>query len=78
MDSKKQKQKVNHVVIVTSEATDASVKQYRIKPWLLWMVVIVICVVIGAGLGYIIYEEQIWDFVRVYQRNDKKSVLRIK
>lgn len=24
------------------------------------------------------YEEQIWDFVRVYQKNDKKSVLRIK
>ncbi|MBQ7775218.1 MAG: M23 family metallopeptidase [Lachnospiraceae bacterium] len=61
MDSKKQKQKVNHVVIVTSEAADASVKQYRIKPWLFWTVVIVICVIIGAGLGYIAYEEQIWD-----------------
>lgn len=24
------------------------------------------------------YEEQIWDFVRVYQKNDKKSVLRVK
>ena len=24
------------------------------------------------------YEEQIWDFVRVYQKNEKKSVLRIK
>ena len=24
------------------------------------------------------YEEQVWDFVRVYQKNEKKSVLRIK
>ena len=24
------------------------------------------------------YEEQIWDFVRVYQKNEKKSILRIK
>lgn len=61
MDSKKQSSKKNHVVIVTSDAADASVKQFRIKNWVVCVIVIILCVLIGAGLGYMIYEDQIWS-----------------
>ena len=54
-------QKNDHVVILTSDAEDASVKKYRFKPWMIWTVVILVCVIIGALLGYIAYEERIWE-----------------
>ena len=55
------KHKKNHVVIVTSNAEDAKVKQFQIRPWLLWLVIITICIVIGVGFGYLLYEDQIWN-----------------
>lgn len=60
MESKKHKRKTNHVVIVTSDAVDANVKQFRIRPWILQTVVIVLCVILGAFIGYFVYEEKIW------------------
>lgn len=54
------KRKNNHVVIVTSDAVDAQVKQYRIKPWVLHGIILVLCIIIGAMIGYIIYEQDIW------------------
>lgn len=53
------KRKKNHVVIVTSDAADAAVKRFQIRTWLLWLIIIVLCVAMGAGLGYILYEDQI-------------------
>lgn len=53
-------QKNDHVVILTSDAEDASVKKFRFKPWMVWTAVILACVIIGALLGYIAYEERIW------------------
>ena len=54
-------QKNDHVVILTSDAEDASVKKFRLKPWMVWTAVILVCVIIGALLGYIAYEERIWN-----------------
>ncbi len=61
MEPKKQKQQKNHVVIVTSDAADASVKQFRIQHWVMWVIIIGLCILIGTGLGYIMYEDQIWS-----------------
>lgn len=61
MESKEHKRKKSHVVIVTSDAVDANVKQFRIRPWMLWSVIVVFCVLIGAGIGYIMYEDRIWE-----------------
>lgn len=74
MESQKQKQKTNHVVIVTSDAADASVKQFRIKSWMIWLVVVIICILIGAGLGYVVYEEQIWDAANEKMNEYKETV----
>lgn len=61
MERKKHKHQKNHVIIVTSDSVDANVKQFRIKPWLLQTLVIAVCVIVGAVLGYFIYEKEVWD-----------------
>lgn len=60
MESKKHKRKTNHVVIVTSDAVDANVRQFRIRPWILQTIIIVLCVILGVFIGYFFYEERIW------------------
>lgn len=59
----KHKRRTKHVVIVTSDAVDANVRQFRIRPWVLQTVIVVLCVLIGALIGYIFYEDQIWNAV---------------
>lgn len=61
MQVKKHKRKTNHVVIVTSDAVDARVRQFRIRPWILEAIIVVLCIIIGAMVGYLAYEEKIWD-----------------
>ena len=54
-------QKSDHVVIVTSDAADARVKKFRFKAWMVWTAVIAMCVAVGVLLGYIAYEERLWN-----------------
>ena len=61
MEPKKHKRKLNHVVIVTSDAVDAGVKQFRFSPWVVRVIIGVLCVIIGVLLGYVSYEKQIWE-----------------
>ncbi len=58
MHSRKHKRKKNHVVLVTSDAVDTGLKQYRVKSWLLHTLVFVLCAGIGALIGYLVYEGQ--------------------
>jgi septal ring factor EnvC (AmiA/AmiB activator) len=67
MHCKKHKRKTSHVVILTSDAVDANVKQFRIKPWVTQLLVGGVCILIGAALGYVLYEEQIWQ--KAVERN---------
>lgn len=77
MESKKHKRKTSHVVIVTSDAVDANVKQFRIRPWVLWTAIVILSVLIGAGLGYFIYEDQIWGEAnqRIDEHVEKEKAL---
>lgn len=61
MERKKHKRKTNHVIIVTSDAVDANVKQLRIRPWIFQLIVIVASVFIGIVVGLFIYENKIWE-----------------
>lgn len=69
METNKQKHQKNHVFIVTSDDADAGVKQFHIKSWVIRTAVILACILIGAALGYVMYEEQIW--ARVNGRIDE-------
>lgn len=61
MQFRKHKRKTNHVVIVTSDAADANVKQFRIRPWILQVIILILCVIIGVLIGYFVYEEKLWE-----------------
>ncbi len=63
MQRDKHKRKVSHVILVTSDATDGDVKQFRIRSQSLWLVLVALCIVVGAMIGYMIYEERIWQMV---------------
>lgn len=54
------KRKKSHVVIVTSDSVDAGVQQYRIRPWMLQMIIFVLSVVIGVLIGCLLYEKDVW------------------
>lgn len=75
MHCKKHKRKTNHVVIVTSDAVDGDMKQYKIKPWMIQVFVGVLCVVVGVLVGYGIFEAQLWD-VAVQQNNELREVMK--
>lgn len=63
MAEDKQKRKINHFVLVTTDETDVELKRYRVRPWVLWLVITLLCIILGATLGYISYEERIWRAV---------------
>ncbi|MBP3206570.1 MAG: peptidoglycan DD-metalloendopeptidase family protein [Lachnospiraceae bacterium] len=71
MLQKKRKRKISHMVLVTSDAADAGVKQFRIKSWALWIVIVVLCVITGILIGYIAYEDRIW--VAMDNRSDLQT-----
>ena len=55
MKERKHKRKLNHVLILTSDAADANVKQFRIRAWLVEVIVIMLCILIGGVIGYMIF-----------------------
>lgn len=57
------KPKVNHFVFVTTDDENAELNRYQVRPWLLWLVIAVLCIVLGGTLGYMFYEESIWRAV---------------
>lgn len=69
------KRKNSQVLIVTSDAVDASVKQYKIRPHLLRGVTLVLCVLTGALIGYFIFEKDIWE-ERLEKEASQKEVVK--
>lgn len=56
------KRKSSHMLLVTSDAVDAGVKQYRIHPWFMYALLLILCVVLGALIGYFAYErDALWE-----------------
>lgn len=56
MGRKRHKRKNSHVVLVTSDAVDAKLRQFRIRPWILQTVIVVFCILCGTAIGYLFYE----------------------
>ncbi|MGN0168790.1 MAG: murein hydrolase activator EnvC family protein [Acetatifactor sp.] len=51
------KRKSRHMLLVTSDAVDAGVKQYRLHPGLLYGMLLLLCIAIGVLIGYFVYEQ---------------------
>ncbi|MCH5343000.1 MAG: peptidoglycan DD-metalloendopeptidase family protein [Acetatifactor sp.] len=74
MHRRKHKRKKNHVVIVTSDAVDVGMKQYRIRSWVSRTITFVLCVLIGMVIGYFVYEERIWG-AALSQNSEQSAAL---
>lgn len=74
MNSKDQKRKTNHVVIVTSDAEDANVRQFHIRTWLLKMIIILLCIIVGVMIGYFFYEEELWSVAKKHNDEQQKMM----
>lgn len=61
MSIKKHKRKVSRIVIFTTDAVDARTRQLKIRPWAAGLLTLITCVLIGSLIGYVVYEEQIWE-----------------
>ena len=59
--SKKHKRKVSRIIIFTTDAVDAKTKQVKIRPWLVGLITLVVCIVVGGAIGLFVYESQIWE-----------------
>ena len=77
MVRKGHKRKNNHVVIVTSDATDGRVRQFRVRPWILQTVILFQCIVIGALIGFFLYERDVWagELQRTEEENETIAAL---
>ena len=58
------KRKVSHILIYTTDAVDADTKQVRIHPWVLAGVTLIVCCMLGAVIGYAVYEGELWGRIR--------------
>lgn len=69
------KRKNSQVLIVTSDAVDAGVRQYKIRPHLLRGATFIFCVLIGAMIGYLFFERDIWE-ERAEQTASQNEIIR--
>lgn len=72
MTDETHKEKVSRVVIFTSDAANAAVKQLKIRRWVFDVLVILFCVFVGGVIGFFIYEGKLWS--RVQEVTAQKDV----
>lgn len=73
----KHKRNADQVVIVSSDGADPTVKQFRIKPWMPKAIIILLCVIIGAMIGYLVYEGQFWDALSAKNKELQAEIVRL-
>ena len=61
MLNKKHKRKVSRIIIFTTDAVDAEMKQVRIRPWVVTVLTVLVCCLLGGIIGYAVYETQLWQ-----------------
>lgn len=75
MSKNRHKRKVSHILIYTTDAVDADTKQVRIHPWVLAGVTLIVCCVLGAGIGYAVYEGELWGRIREHDASQNAALI---
>ena len=68
------KRKVSHILIYTTDAVDADTKQVRIHPRVLAGVTLIVCCVLGAVIGYAVYEGELWGRIREHDASQNAAL----
>lgn len=69
------KRKVSHILIYTTDAVDADTKQVRIHPWVLAGIILIVCCVLGAVIGYAVYEGELWGRIREHDASQNAALI---
>lgn len=75
MSKNRHKRKVSHILIYTTDAVDADTKQVRIHPWVLAGVTLIVCCVLGAVIGYAVYEGELWERIREHDASQNAALI---
>lgn len=75
MSKNRHKRKVSHILIYTTDAVDADTKQVRIHPWVLAGVTLIVCCVLGAVIGYAVYEGELWGRIRKHDASQNAALI---
>ena len=75
MSKNRHKRKVSHILIYTTDAVDADTKQVRIHPWVLVGVTLIVCCVLGAVIGYAVYEGELWGRIREHDASQNAALI---
>ncbi len=57
---KRHKRKKRQMVIIASDAVDAGVEQFRYHPWMIRIIVLLLCVLLGVGIGFVYFISGVW------------------
>lgn len=75
MSKNRHKRKVSHILIYTTDAVDVDMKQVRIHPWVLAGVTLIVCCVLGAVIGYAVYEGELWGRIREHDASQNAALI---
>ena len=75
MSKNRHKRKVSHILIYTTDAVDADTKQVRIHPWVLAGITLIVCCVLGAVIGYAVYEGELWGRIREHDASQNAALI---
>ena len=75
MSKNRHKRRVSHILIYTTDAVDADTKQVRIHPWVLAGVTLIACCVLGAVIGYAVYEGELWGRIREHDASQNAALI---
>ena len=75
MSKNRHKRKVSHILIYTTDAVDADTKQVRIHHWVLAGVTLIVCCVLGAVIGYAVYEGELWGRIRKHDASQNAALI---
>lgn len=75
MSKNRHKRKVSHILIYTTDAVDADMKQVRIHSWVLAGVTLIVCCVLGAVIGYAVYEGELWGRIREHDASQNAALI---
>lgn len=71
MRSRKHKRRMNRFLIVTSDSTTAQARHYLLRSGILWGIILLLCIVMGAMIGYFRYDGDIWQDINA--RNEQQT-----
>ena len=75
MSKNRHKRKVSHILIYTTDAVDADMKHVRIHPRVLAGVTLIVCCVLGAVIGYAVYEGELWGRIREHDASQNAALI---